>query len=164
MKSKLYILILCLCFIACNKTKETPIVFSQNALNDTFKNLEGQSISFKNILNNNKEQTILLHIWASWCADCIKEMPKVKSIQAKYPEVKYVFLSLDKDQQKWKKGIQKHQVKGQHFFMASGWDGPFGKFINLDWISRYIIIDKQAKIKMFKAVNADNGQLINALN
>ncbi|WP_452219488.1 TlpA family protein disulfide reductase [Lacinutrix salivirga] len=162
-KHTLYITLLCLCFIGC-KAQEIPTVFSTEALEDTFSTLEGESISFKNILENNKGETILIDVWASWCADCIKGLPKVKDIQTKYPNVQYVFLSLDKDHQKWKKGIKKYGISGQHYFMDSGWDGPFGKFIDLDWIPRYMIVDKNGEIKLFKAIKADNGDLINALN
>ena len=102
------ILIIVLSITSCNS--QSPIQFSQEALNDTFISLEGESIQFQDILNKHKEQTILIDVWASWCRDCIKGMPKVKEIQAEYPDVVYLFLSLDKNINSWKKGIDKHQV------------------------------------------------------
>lgn len=29
---------------------------------------------------------ILLHVWATWCAPCVEEMPQLQALQARYPE------------------------------------------------------------------------------
>ncbi len=145
-------LIILLCFTSCNS--QSPTQFSEEALNDTFITLQGESIQFKDILNKYEGQTILIDVWAAWCRDCIKGMPKVKSIQEKNPEVVYLFLSLDKSIQSWKKAIDKYDVNGEHYYMQSGWDGPFGEFLDLDWIPRYMVVDKQGNIKLFKATRA----------
>ncbi|WP_445736649.1 TlpA family protein disulfide reductase [Mariniflexile sp.] len=162
MKKIKYILIFFLTFISC-KAQETPKVFSEAALNDTFLNLDGSSIPFKTILDANKGKTIVVDIWASWCGDCIKGMPKVKALQKQYKDAEYVFLSLDKTQDAWKKGIEKYEVKGQHYFMESGWKGPFGEFVHLDWIPRYMVIDKKGNIKLFKAIEADDKKITSIL-
>ena len=156
-----YFLIILLTFFSCNT--EIPTQFSEDALNDTFITLQGESIQFKNILTKHKGQTILIDVWASWCRDCVKGMPKVKNIQEKNPDVVYMFLSLDKNINSWKKGIEKHQVKGEHYYMESGWKGPFGEFLDLDWIPRYLVVDKQGNIKLYKATKATDKDIINSI-
>ena len=158
MKKTYYLFVLLLIIFSCNTT-EIPTKFSEDVLNDTFVTLEGKSIPFKNILEKHKGQTLLIDIWASWCSDCIKNMPKVQALQQDYKEVTYIFLSLDKNKEAWKKGIKKYEVQGEHYFMQSGWDGVFGKFINLKWIPRYMIIDKKGEIKLFKAIKADDNRI-----
>jgi thiol-disulfide isomerase/thioredoxin len=162
MKKMHYLIILLISFYTCNT--ETPTKFSEEALNDTFVTLEGNNIPFKDVLETYKGQTLLIDIWASWCGDCIKGMPKVKALQKEYSEVKYIFLSLDRNKEAWKRGIEKYQVKGEHYFMQSGWDGAFGEFVNLNWIPRYMIVDKQGNIKLFKAVKADDKKIKELLN
>ena len=154
-------LILLLTIFSCNK--EIPAQFSEEALNDSFVTLIGETILFKDILKKHEGKTIMIDVWASWCKDCIKGMPKVKKIQDKFPDVEYMFLSLDRNMASWKKGIEKHQVKGNHYFMQSGWNGPFGEFLNLDWIPRYMVINKQGHIKLYKAKKATDKNIINAL-
>ncbi len=156
-----YFLIILLTFFSCNT--EIPTQFSEDALNDTFITLQGESIQFKNILTKHKGQTILIDVWASWCRDCVKGMPKVKNIQEKNPEIVYLFLSLDKNLESWKKGIDKNQIKGEHYYMQSGWKGPFGEFLDLDWIPRYLVVDKQGNIKLYKATKATDKDLINSI-
>ncbi len=162
MKNFKYILFFSLSFLGC-KAQEKPTQFSEAALNDTFITLDGESTTFKAILETNKGKTTIVDIWASWCSDCIKGMPKVKKLQENYPDAAYVFLSLDKTQDAWKNGIEKYGVNGQNYFMQSGWKGAFGNFVQLDWIPRYMVIDQNGNIKLFKAIEADDEQLITIL-
>ncbi|WP_166964718.1 TlpA family protein disulfide reductase [Yeosuana marina] len=156
-----YILLVCLVFFSCNA--QDPTTFSKEALNDTFVTLQGDEITFNDILEAHKGSTLVIDIWASWCKDCVGGMPKVKELQKEHPEVTYIFLSLDKTQDAWKKGIEKYEVEGNHYFMESGWKGPFGTFVGLDWIPRYMVVDKEGQIKLFKAVEADDAKIKNIL-
>ncbi|WP_339917667.1 TlpA disulfide reductase family protein [Yeosuana marina] len=156
-----YILLVCLFFFSCSA--QDPTTFSKEALNDTFVTLQGDEITFNDILEAHKGSTLVIDIWASWCKDCVGGMPKVKELQKEHPEVTYIFLSLDKTQDAWKKGIEKYEVEGNHYFMQSGWKGPFGTFVGLDWIPRYMVVDKEGQIKLFKAVEADDAKIKNIL-
>ena len=161
MKKIIYLLIMVAGVLSCKK--ETPKTFSEEALNDTFITLTGDSIQFRDILEEHKGKTLVLDIWASWCSDCIKGMSKVKVLQGNFKDPTYIFLSLDKSQESWKKGIIKYNVLGKHYFMQSDWKGPFGSFLELDWIPRYLVVDPEGNIKVFKAVEADDNKLIEAL-
>ena len=152
-----FILVLLLSLLSCNT--EVPSQFSEEALNDTFITLEGNSIAFKGILEAHKGKTLVIDIWASWCADCIKGMPKLKALQQEYKDAIYIFLSLDRTQDAWKNGIKKYSVNGEHYYMQSGWDGAFGEFLDLDWIPRYMIIDTEGGIKLFEAVKVNDKRI-----
>jgi hypothetical protein len=82
-------------------------------------------------------------------------MPKIKELQAINPTVSYVFVSMDKTADKWKEGIAKHELKGDHYMANDGMKGTFGKAIDLDWIPRYMIIDKTGKIVLYRAIETD---------
>jgi thiol-disulfide isomerase/thioredoxin len=136
--------------LSCQNRVETQ--FSEAALNDALLTLNDDSILFKSILEKHQGKTVFIDVWASWCKDCLKGLPSVKALQTEHPEVDFVYLSLDKTQKAWKKGIKRLEIKGDHYFMKSGWKGAMGTFLDLDWIPRYMIIDKQGKIKVFKAI------------
>ena len=138
--------------------------FSQKALQDTFTDLKGNKITFGKVLEKYKGKKILIDIWASWCPDCIRGLPKVKELQKKYGDkIISLFLSLDKSVEKWKAGIKKYQVIGEHYFVNSSWKGAFGTAIKLDWIPRYMVVDKKGHIQLFKAIKATDIQLAKAL-
>ena len=41
--------------------------------------------------------------------------------------------------------------------------GVFGKAVKLNWIPRYMVVDKTGKIALFKAIEADDEKLIETL-
>jgi thiol-disulfide isomerase/thioredoxin len=133
--------------------------FSTEALASKLKDVNGKEISFQDIINKHKGKPIVIEAWASWCGDCVKNMPKLKELQAQYPKVAFVFLSADKTSEAWLKGIEKHELKGDHYLMDGGMKGSFGKAINLDWIPRYIIIDKTGKVALYRAIETDHEQV-----
>tara|TARA_B100000768_G_scaffold144679_1_gene137275 strand:- start:30 stop:518 length:489 start_codon:yes stop_codon:yes gene_type:complete len=147
--------------LSCQNRNETQ--FSLEALNDKLINLQGHSESFKSILEKHKGSAVFVDVWASWCKDCLKGLPGVKKLQETHPEIDFVFLSLDKSQVAWKKGIDRLNISGEHYFMQSGWKGALGTFLGLDWIPRYLIIDKDGGIKVFNAIETTDKELLNNL-
>lgn len=130
--------------------------FSSVTLNKKFVTMTGDEKSFKHILKENLGKTIVIDIWASWCPDCIKGIPSVLKIQEEYPDAAYVFLSLDKTEEAWRAAVEKYNLKGSHYYLNEKMSGEFGKSIDLDWIPRYIIINKEGKIADYKSIAADD--------
>ena len=129
--------------------------FSEKALSTTLLTLDDNQISFNEILKKHQGKTVLIEVWASWCGDCVKNMPNLKKLQAMHPNVDYLFLSMDKTADKWKEGIAKHELKGDHFMSNDGMKGIFGTAMDIDWIPRYIIINKTGEIALLRAIETD---------
>ena len=146
-----------------NCSFEKPTQFSDEALNDTFISLEGKSLTLAQILEIHKGKMILIDVWATWCKDCSVSMPIVKALQKDHPDVVFLFLSKDRTETAWKRGIDKYQINGEHYFVKSGNDGPFADFLNSNWVPRYMVIDKEGKIKLFKAKKATDKRIKKAL-
>ena len=75
-----------------------------------------------------------------------------------------MFLSLDKTKDKWQDAIKKYDLKGDHYYLNEKMKDEFGSSINLDWIPRYIVIDKDGKIALHKAIVANDSLLIQTLD
>lgn len=150
---KILVLLLAIISFSCSQAQKTA--FSEEALSETLLSKNGKQTRFEDILKSHLGKTIVIEVWASWCGDCVKAMPKVKELQANNPEVDFVFISMDKTVDKWKSGIEKHEIKGEHFMANDQMKGVFGKAIDLDWIPRYIIIDKAGKIVIYRAIETD---------
>lgn len=129
--------------------------FKEAATDYKMQSLTGEEVQFKRILRQNYGKITVIEVWASWCSDCVKNMNKIKELQAANPDLNYVFLSVDKTPEAWKKGIEKHEIQGTHYLIADGMKGVFGKAIDLDWIPRYIVLDKNGKIVLYKAIETD---------
>jgi len=137
MKNIILFVLILLSALSC---KEKPAQFSKVALEEQFETIDGKLVTFQSILEKHKGKTILLTFWATWCSDCREELPRVKALQQEKTEIDYVFLSIDRSVAKWKQGITQFGIEGDHYFMPLGWDGPFADFIDLDWITRYMVI------------------------
>ncbi len=144
------------------KTK-TESQFSEKALNDSLVSLDGKSTPLSSVLNEHKGKTILIDVWATWCGDCIKGMPKVKALQKQYPDAVFLFLSIDDTLEELKTGIEKYGVTGTHYFVPSGRKGNLGAFLDLDWIPRYLVVNKTGNIDLFKSVEANDEKVLNAM-
>ena len=137
--------------------------FSETALSDVFFSENGKEMSFSEILQQYKGKTIFIDVWASWCKDCIAGMPKVQKLREENPEIVFLFLSLDKETESWKHGIEKYGVVGENYFVPAGWKGPFCSSIDLDWIPRYMVLNPKGEISLYKAIETNDENLLKAL-
>lgn len=137
---------------SCTAQKEK---FSAEALSEILVSETLEPTELNKIIKKHEGKPILIEVWASWCGDCIKAMPLLKETQSKFPDVAYVFISMDKTPEKWKEGINKYALTGDHYLATDGMKGSFGKSIHLDWIPRYIILDKKGNVLVYKAIEKD---------
>ena len=120
--------------------------------------LDGEKIKFLEMLQAYKGRKIVIDYWASWCRDCIGGLPKVKDLQniTKNKNVVYIFLSLDREEDKWKAAIDRYKIDGEHFWIEAGWKNPLSNYVVLDWIPRYILINEEGKVSLAKATTAND--------
>jgi thiol-disulfide isomerase/thioredoxin len=155
MKKIIVIVAIIMTSISCGNAQKKE--FSKEALKGKLTDPESKEVTFKEILKKHKGKTVVIEFWASWCSDCVKAMTKVKEMQASNPNVVYIFISLDKTFDKWKAGIEKHELAGEHYWVndEKGMKGTFGKSVDLDWIPRYMIINKKGQIELYRAIETD---------
>ena len=109
MKKIFLLFVITMASISCSNAQKKE--FSKKALKGILTNSDNKEVTFNEVLEKYKGKTLVIELWASWCGDCVGAMPKVKELQENNPEVAYVFISMDKTFDKWKAGIEKHQIK-----------------------------------------------------
>jgi thiol-disulfide isomerase/thioredoxin len=143
---------------------ETPTEFSEKALLEKVYDLNDEVSTFKDVIDQYKGKKILIDVWASWCRDCIEGMPKVKALQKEFPEVVYLFLSVDEKNGSWKRGVKHYNVIGEHYNLPNGMKkGDLVDFLNVSWIPRYVVVDENGGISLFNAIDAADKDVIEAL-
>jgi len=77
-----------------------------------------------------KGQTILLNVWATWCAPCIKEMPTLDALQKQRggETFQVVAVSLDRTQEEAQLWFEKNGIKN----LTAYYDGSFALSANLE--------------------------------
>lgn len=161
MKKTLLSFVLALAMISCSQAQKKE--FTPEALKSVMIATDKSETTFQNVMDANKGKIVVIDVWASWCSDCIKGFPKYKALQEQFPDVTYLYISMDKNWEKWIIGAEQHQLKGQHFWVPEGMQGVFGKSIDLDWIPRYMVIDRAGNIALYKAIEADDAKIATVL-
>lgn len=154
MKNILFAMAILLTNISCSNAQTK---FSKKSLESVLVTIESQKIPFQEIIKKHHGKTVVIEFWASWCSDCVKSMPKLKELQGSNPDVSFVFISFDKSVDKWKTGIEKHALVGDHYLVpdANGMKSDFGQSLDINWIPRYIVVDKSSNIALYKAIETD---------
>lgn len=57
-----------------------------------------------------KNGIVVVNIWATWCKPCLSEMPLFEKLISENRDVKFVFISIDEDQQKLKEYLSKNKI------------------------------------------------------
>ncbi|GFD80885.1 MULTISPECIES: TlpA family protein disulfide reductase [Tenacibaculum] len=128
-----------------------PKHFTETSLNEELLTLERESISFKEVLKRNKGKKIFVQIFATYCPYSQKSFKDVLSFQKKNSQFEYVFLSVDHSYHDWKRGLESIPVKGQHYYIQKKGKGELGKFLKLKTIPRFLIVDEEGSIEIFKS-------------
>lgn len=132
--------------------------FPDSVLQLSLTTTNGSQITFGEVLDTHKGRKIVIDFWASWCKDCVGGMPTFKKLihKTRKKQVDYVFLSLDKEEGKWKAAIDRLELGGSHYWISQGWKNTLSNYIGLDWIPRYLVIGENGTVVFPKAISASD--------
>jgi len=70
---------------------------------------------------------VLVDFWATWCPDCIREMPELRQTYEKYKDkgLAVVGISLDKDAQALSNFVARKLIPWPQYFDGKGWGNDF---------------------------------------
>jgi thiol-disulfide isomerase/thioredoxin len=126
--------------------------------------IETNYIRFADLIESFKGQNILVDLWATWCAPCIKEFNYKSRIKPYVDNGKIVilYISIDNEtsKKKWKENIKFNQLEGYHalandVFVKDMWQVLGG---DQGVIPRYALIDKNGNIVLNNAARPSDGE------
>lgn len=139
-KNSIAVLVLLFSFSLANAQLKTgdqlPDLQLQNDKNSTIK------------LNSFTGKTVLVDFWASWCGSCRLANKNLVKIYENYKSEKFeiVGISIDTDQAKWLKAIEKDKLKHKQLIDPKGFDAKSAVLFGVDALPAAYLFDASGKL------------------
>ncbi|WP_144281345.1 TlpA family protein disulfide reductase [Chryseobacterium echinoideorum] len=132
------------------------------------KSINRQTKSLDILIKENKGKIIYLDFWASWCLPCREAMPSSKKLRAAFEnkDVTFIFLSIDKDFDKWKSANAKEYLEffKNSYIVANQDTSMEFKKLGLESIPRYLIFDRNGRLIYKNAPSPEDSETKEILN
>jgi thiol-disulfide isomerase/thioredoxin len=115
----------------------------------SFVDSEGRPVD----LNQLSGKVVLIDFWASWCPDCVREMPQVQQLYRNFESKGFAILgvSLDKDRRAMDSYIAKHVIPWPQYFDGKGWKNDLVAKYSVHEIPEMWIINKKGIVETTSA-------------
>jgi thiol-disulfide isomerase/thioredoxin len=114
----------------------------------SFKDPSGRTIKLSDFAG----KYVCIDVWNSACGPCFKEFPVMEELVERYSnrKIEFVGISLDSNEKRWKKTLEKRDLKGIQLF-GGGWDSEFVKDYHIWYNPRFILVDRDQRIVYLSA-------------
>lgn len=139
--------------------------FPDEILNTTYvKKINSDTkISLNDLLMQYKGEAIYLDFWASWCTPCREDIATSTMAKEflKSKAVKYIYISLDTEahESKWGKASIEDKITEDQYILVNDFKAPLSKYLKITSIPRYILLNKEHKVKSIDAPRPNLYQL-----
>jgi len=122
----------------------------------------------KVLLTEKLAPVTVLDIWASWCGPCLVSFPAMANLKEKYRDnksVKFIWISVDLDKNKWDKAIKKVNLNPENsLWVPEGINSVFAEDLAINSIPRYLILNEKGDILQMNAPGGkDNERKLSTL-
>ena len=126
--------------------------YKPHFLDLVYADLSGETISLSSVVNNPQNRYVLLDFWATWCGPCVRYLPQMKEVYAKYhgKGLEIVSVSVDSSEKKWRSFLKENGMD-----WISVLDDLGGKKTSKVW-ENYAI----TTIPMFLLIDGNTGEIL----
>jgi len=137
------------------------IGIGEPARNFTVPLLNGERFS----LSAEKGAVVMALFWASWCPDCVEEIPLIREIYRQYHDqgLQIIGISLDQDEKQFKTFLKEQQIPWRNSFSGEGWNDPTAQIYNVSSIPSIWLVDHRGTLRYFDVHGKDLKKAVDSL-
>ncbi|WP_157998025.1 TlpA family protein disulfide reductase [Bizionia argentinensis] len=117
----------------------------KKAINFDFTYLKNDKIVKTSLYNFNTNKQTVLIFWSSTCSHCLKELPKVKTIMDRHPEVTVLAYGLESDISSWEEATKNYKGFTQTYDLR-GWNSQAVKEYGISVTPTFFVLDADKTI------------------
>ena len=94
-------------------------------------------------------RVLLLDFWATWCAPCLAELPRLKALRGRYDRTEFEILgiSLDAvDRRTFVSWLNRQRVDWPQVHERSGYDAGLPRLFGVDRLPRTVLLDRDGRV------------------
>lgn len=129
---------------------------SEALLNSKLTDLQGNSTTLKEVLEQQGNSVKVIDFWASWCTPCIESIQKSYDFRvqlSKEHNVSWLYFSVDKDDKSWKKKIAELKSYGMNknqYLIDESTKESIIEYFNITGIPHYTLLDDKNNLIMIQ--------------
>ncbi len=108
-----------------------------------------KSVFLKKIIEKSACKFAIIDFWASWCKPCLEELPYSAKRIKEYPQVKYIFISIDKSKAAWLNEMKKRPElfnSTNSFLINEIYDDDLMSKLKITTIPRYVLLNQNGEV------------------
>ena len=121
-------------------------------LDKTLYDVNFKSSDLQNVISQYAGKPLVINFWASWCPPCIQKLPEINEYKNSYPNLSFMFISLDQSHDGWKLFLHGRKLFGTMQYRRN-YNNQDSIFNNIPEIPKYGFLNKNGQIKFSTELN-----------
>jgi thiol-disulfide isomerase/thioredoxin len=116
-----------------------------NPIRTEFRTIEDRTIA----LDELRGRVVLLDFWATWCAPCLAELPRLKKLRAAYDRADFeiIGISLDSlDRRTFTSWVRRNNITWPQVLEGRSYNGDLARAFNVEKLPVTILIDRAGRL------------------
>ena len=126
-----------------NAIEEEVSLIGQHYIDMEYPNVDDTPVRLSAVVDDPDIRYVILDFWATWCMSCVKSIPTLKEVYAKYHDKGLEIISISQDSKagEWKSFVEKNEMTWINVLANSG--SKVYKDYGIEIIPRVFLIDCQ---------------------